>query len=151
MTPGDQPRATKMASLRYSFPPPPPPGEGFIGPNPTPVQNLPGGNILYSMHDDHVTVLDAGIATSLDKRTFAPFGAGPSSHAAPSHQVANKWRSDPLRFFARFLALRTVSLCPVLRADGYRRGLPPALQRVEHGCLAFAEGLHRTVACHAVL
>lgn len=36
--------------------------------------DLHGGNILYSMSDDHVTVLDAGIATSLDKRTFAPFG-----------------------------------------------------------------------------
>ncbi|CAJ1379197.1 unnamed protein product [Effrenium voratum] len=36
--------------------------------------DLHGGNILYSMHGDHVTVLDAGIATSLDKRTFAPFG-----------------------------------------------------------------------------
>ncbi|CAK8986663.1 Probable serine/threonine-protein kinase abkC [Durusdinium trenchii] len=36
--------------------------------------DLHGGNILYSMSDDHVTVLDAGIATSLEKRTFAPFG-----------------------------------------------------------------------------
>lgn len=36
--------------------------------------DLHGGNILYSMSDDHVTVLDCGIATSLDKRTFAPFG-----------------------------------------------------------------------------
>ena len=36
--------------------------------------DLHGGNILYSMSDDHVTVLDAGIATSLDQRTFAPFG-----------------------------------------------------------------------------
>ena len=37
--------------------------------------DLHGGNILYSMSDDHVTVLDCGIATSLDKRTFVPFGA----------------------------------------------------------------------------
>ncbi|CAE7252314.1 unnamed protein product [Symbiodinium sp. CCMP2456] len=36
--------------------------------------DLHGGNILYSTNDDHVTVLDAGIATSLDKRTVAPFG-----------------------------------------------------------------------------
>ena len=37
--------------------------------------DLHGGNILYSENDDQVTVLDAGIATSLDKGTFAPFGA----------------------------------------------------------------------------
>lgn len=36
--------------------------------------DLHGGNILYSENDNHVTVLDAGIATSLDKKTFAPFG-----------------------------------------------------------------------------
>ena len=36
--------------------------------------DLHGGNILYSENDDHVTVLDAGIATSLDKGTVAPFG-----------------------------------------------------------------------------
>lgn len=36
--------------------------------------DLHGGNILYSEKDDHVTVLDAGIATSLDKQTLAPFG-----------------------------------------------------------------------------
>lgn len=36
--------------------------------------DLHGGNILYSETDNHVTVLDAGIATSLDQRTFAPFG-----------------------------------------------------------------------------
>lgn len=35
--------------------------------------DLHGGNILYSEEDNHVTVLDAGIATSLDKQTFAPF------------------------------------------------------------------------------
>lgn len=43
--------------------------------------DLHGGNILYSMSDDHVTVLDAGIATSLEKRTFAPFGV--FLHALP--------------------------------------------------------------------
>lgn len=37
--------------------------------------DLHGGNILYSEADDHVTVLDAGIATELDKKTFAPFGS----------------------------------------------------------------------------
>jgi len=36
--------------------------------------DLHGGNILYSENDDHVTVLDAGIATSLEKNTVAPFG-----------------------------------------------------------------------------
>lgn len=36
--------------------------------------DLHGGNILYSEANNHVTVLDAGIATSLDKQTFAPFG-----------------------------------------------------------------------------
>lgn len=36
--------------------------------------DLHGGNILYSESDDHVTVLDAGLATSLDKQTVAPFG-----------------------------------------------------------------------------
>jgi len=36
--------------------------------------DLHGGNILYSEGDNHVTVLDAGVATSLDKQTFAPFG-----------------------------------------------------------------------------
>jgi len=36
--------------------------------------DLHGGNILYSEAHDHVTVLDAGIATSLDRQTFAPFG-----------------------------------------------------------------------------
>eukprot|EP00931_Biecheleriopsis_adriatica_P103981 TRINITY_DN78749_c0_g1_i1.p1 TRINITY_DN78749_c0_g1~~TRINITY_DN78749_c0_g1_i1.p1 ORF type:complete len:599 (+),score=119.63 TRINITY_DN78749_c0_g1_i1:48-1799(+) len=36
--------------------------------------DLHGGNILYDEADDHVTVLDAGIATSLEKRTVAPFG-----------------------------------------------------------------------------
>jgi len=35
--------------------------------------DLHGGNILYSEAHQHVTVLDAGIATSLDGRTFAPF------------------------------------------------------------------------------
>ena len=30
--------------------------------------DMHGGNILYSMSENHVTVLDAGIATSLDKR-----------------------------------------------------------------------------------
>mmetsp|Transcript_45711 Transcript_45711/g.138592 ORF Transcript_45711/g.138592 Transcript_45711/m.138592 type:complete len:437 (-) Transcript_45711:457-1767(-) len=35
--------------------------------------DLHGGNILYSEKDRHVTVLDAGIATSLDKQTVAPF------------------------------------------------------------------------------
>jgi len=36
--------------------------------------DLHGGNILYSEAHNHVTVLDAGIATSLDRQTFAPFG-----------------------------------------------------------------------------
>jgi len=36
--------------------------------------DLHGGNILYCEGDDHVTVLDAGIATSLEKATVAPFG-----------------------------------------------------------------------------
>lgn len=36
--------------------------------------DLHGGNILYSEDDDHVTVLDAGIATSLGKETLRPFG-----------------------------------------------------------------------------
>eukprot|EP00930_Biecheleria_cincta_P097859 TRINITY_DN89547_c0_g1_i1.p1 TRINITY_DN89547_c0_g1~~TRINITY_DN89547_c0_g1_i1.p1 ORF type:complete len:576 (+),score=109.64 TRINITY_DN89547_c0_g1_i1:62-1789(+) len=36
--------------------------------------DLHGGNILYSEGDSHVTVLDAGIATSLDAPTMAPFG-----------------------------------------------------------------------------
>jgi len=36
--------------------------------------DLHGGNILYSEGDNHVTVLDAGIATSLDRQTFKPFG-----------------------------------------------------------------------------
>lgn len=36
--------------------------------------DLHGGNILYSEADNHVTVLDAGIATSLEPTTFAPFG-----------------------------------------------------------------------------
>lgn len=35
--------------------------------------DLHGGNILYMEGDDHVTVLDAGIATSLDRKTFSPF------------------------------------------------------------------------------
>lgn len=35
--------------------------------------DLHGGNILYSEGDDHVTVLDAGIATSLEKSTVIPF------------------------------------------------------------------------------
>jgi len=35
--------------------------------------DLHGGNILYSDAGDHVTVLDAGIATSLQKETIAPF------------------------------------------------------------------------------
>jgi len=35
--------------------------------------DLHGGNILYSEKDKHVTVLDAGIATSLDRDTFKPF------------------------------------------------------------------------------
>merc|ERR1711860_207521 len=36
--------------------------------------DLHGGNILYAENDQHVTVLDAGIATSLDRKTFSPFG-----------------------------------------------------------------------------
>lgn len=36
--------------------------------------DLHGGNILYSEHDDHVTVLDAGIATKLEQQTIKPFG-----------------------------------------------------------------------------
>merc|ERR1712072_815184 len=36
--------------------------------------DLHGGNILYSEADDHVTVLDAGIATTLDEKTVKPFG-----------------------------------------------------------------------------
>jgi len=36
--------------------------------------DLHGGNILYSEKDEHVTVLDAGIATSLEQRNVAPFG-----------------------------------------------------------------------------
>ncbi|CAE8591345.1 unnamed protein product [Polarella glacialis] len=36
--------------------------------------DLHGGNILYSEADNHVTVIDAGIATSLDPKTIAPFG-----------------------------------------------------------------------------
>eukprot|EP00930_Biecheleria_cincta_P072623 TRINITY_DN59991_c0_g1_i1.p1 TRINITY_DN59991_c0_g1~~TRINITY_DN59991_c0_g1_i1.p1 ORF type:complete len:585 (-),score=92.05 TRINITY_DN59991_c0_g1_i1:173-1927(-) len=36
--------------------------------------DLHGGNILYSETNSYVTVLDAGIATSLESRTVAPFG-----------------------------------------------------------------------------
>lgn len=36
--------------------------------------DLHGGNILYSEEDSHVTVLDAGIATTLEAKTVAPFG-----------------------------------------------------------------------------
>jgi predicted unusual protein kinase regulating ubiquinone biosynthesis (AarF/ABC1/UbiB family) len=36
--------------------------------------DLHGGNILYSEGDDHVTVLDAGIATKLQEQTIKPFG-----------------------------------------------------------------------------
>lgn len=36
--------------------------------------DLHGGNILYSEAHNHVTVLDAGIATCLEKDTLAPFG-----------------------------------------------------------------------------
>jgi len=36
--------------------------------------DLHGGNILFSENDNYVTVLDAGIATSLDKTTILPFG-----------------------------------------------------------------------------
>jgi aarF domain-containing kinase len=36
--------------------------------------DLHGGNILYSEADNHVTVLDAGIATCLEKQNVAPFG-----------------------------------------------------------------------------
>jgi len=33
-----------------------------------------GGNIFYKEGETHVTVLDAGITTSLEKASFAPFG-----------------------------------------------------------------------------
>lgn len=36
--------------------------------------DLHGGNILFSENDNFVTVIDAGIATSLDKKTIIPFG-----------------------------------------------------------------------------
>jgi len=36
--------------------------------------DLHGGNILYSEKDNHVTVIDAGIATSLERNTLMPFG-----------------------------------------------------------------------------
>lgn len=36
--------------------------------------DLHGGNILYSESDSYVTVLDAGIATSLESQSVAPFG-----------------------------------------------------------------------------
>jgi len=36
--------------------------------------DLHGGNILYSEADNHVTVLDAGIATQLEQRNVAAFG-----------------------------------------------------------------------------
>lgn len=36
--------------------------------------DLHGGNILYSEKDDVITVIDAGMATSLDQKTVAAFG-----------------------------------------------------------------------------
>lgn len=96
--------------------------------------DLHGGNILYSEEDDHVTVIDCGIATHLKKATFAPFGA--FLHALCSGDVDNtvkylqnfnvsdaplkmdEFKADIKRTFDKFMGpLRQHPELPVNAAD----------------------------------